>query len=179
MFDNHGLFDGPLRTSQDMRMRRITFGLSLIGLAVSVPAFAQELTAGPRGAPTLSATGVPQQVVRTRLNRFVGVETETYGRPGPNLSQAMRRDFERDRRPAAYGVAYMPVSPRAEVFARIGYGGSKSTFAGPRDDSWKYGAGAQYRMNSRNGFRADYTRQGQPRSDIKANIFSFGLVSRF
>jgi outer membrane immunogenic protein len=151
-------------------------------MLAAAPAFGQELTgqaAVSDAGRTITATGAPQQVVRTRINRFVGVETETYDRAGPYLSEGMRKDFERDRRPAAYGVAYMPIAPRAEVFARVGYGGSKSAFSGPRDDSWRYGAGAQYRMNSRDGFRADYTRQGQPRRGVKANIFSIGLVSRF
>ena len=149
-------------------------------MVVAAPAFAQvSPAAGSSATRTITAMGTPQQVSRTRLSRFVGVETETYDIASSNLSEGMRKDFERDRRPAAYGVAYMPVSPKAEFFARVGYGGSKSAFSGPRDDSWRYGAGAQYRMNSRDGIRADYTRQGQPRSGVKANIFSFGLVSRF
>jgi len=118
----------------------------------------------------------------TRVNRRMGFETESYAGAASDryLSAGMQRDFERDRRPAAYGVVYMPVAPRAQLFARVGYGGSKAGLGDPRDDTLKYGAGAEWRRSERSGIRADYTRQqGAPRKSVKADIVSVGFVRRF
>jgi hypothetical protein len=176
-----------------MTMRRCTLGLLAACLMTSAPAFAMDEIAPSQNldaarlkavAPAPTTRAVPALPVspglaRARINRFVGVETDVYERPSRDLSQGMQRDLERDQRPAAYGVAYMQISPKAQLFARIGYGGAKNNLAGRADDSWKYGAGAQFNRNARSGFRADYMRQGLPHTNVKANIFSFGLMKHF
>lgn len=150
---------------------------------MSGAAHAQDWTVYPQSSPrtssTFNAAGEPQILAGTRVNKHFGVETEVWQPDRRDLSQAARRDLERDRTPAAYGVAYVPVAKNAEVYARIGKGGARNTLAGSRDDGWQYGAGAQISREGRSGFRADYTRQGLPRSDVKANVFSLGFVSRF
>lgn len=145
-----------------------TTGAALAGL------MAPSLAAAQQFAPTVA----PQARTEARLSRFVGLESERHEPIARGAARGLERDIELDRRPTTFGVAYMPLSPRADAFVRLGYG-SKAKAEGRGEDSWAYGAGAKYRMKGRSGVRADFTRQGLPRSDVKANIFSVGFQVRF
>lgn len=122
-----------------------------------------------------------QQGLRgTRISRHAGAETERSGND-PTYLRGLEREFQLQQRATVYGVAYMPLTPKADVFARVGYGGGSR--AAPLGfgaaDSWKYGAGAQYFPNARNGLRADYTRHDFRNARVKANVLSMGYVRRF
>jgi len=86
---------------------------------------------------------------------------------------------------AAYGVGYLPVSPKLDLFARVGYGTSniKASAAGAsasdNADSWNYGAGAQYFLDGANGVRADYTRHDFTNDGGEADVWSLGYVRKF
>lgn len=123
----------------------------------------------------------PQGRHSLRLNPHFGAETE----PMPTGS-AFARGLERERnlqqRGATYGVAYLPIAPKADVFARAGYGGTDLNLAQgrtPDEGAWRIGFGARYSPNVNEGLRADYIRQDFRTSRIKANIFSFGYSRRF
>ena len=164
-----------------MTIRKLMLWTLAAGLMTCGAAQAQDWAPVATGANSFAPSGAPQTVSGARINRHFGVETENYAAgPDHDLSQATRRDLEQRRdQPAAFGVAYMPVAKNAELYARIGKGGARDTLNGEHDDGWQYGAGAQIGGSARSGFRADFTRQGMPRSDVKANIFSLGFVSRF
>jgi hypothetical protein len=142
---------------------------------------AQSWQATPQAPITnFNVQGEPQTLATGRISRHLGVQTEVFAKDSRDLSQAAQRDRELDQQQsAAFGVAYVPLAKNADLYARIGKGGSRDTLSGARDDGWAYGAGAQIIGKGAKGFRADYTRQGLPRSDVKADIVSFGFVSRF
>lgn len=65
---------------------------------------------------------------------------------------------------AAYAVGIVPLSDKLDLFVRGGYGTTKARATTgavsitDSNDSWNYGAGAQYFFDGMNGVRADYTR---------------------
>ncbi|HTK35135.1 MAG TPA: porin family protein [Caulobacteraceae bacterium] len=75
---------------------------------------------------------------------------------------------------AGYAVAYLPVTPQFELFARGGYGTTRisvksgTVSSAGSEDSWNYGVGGQYMFDGVNGLRADYTRH-----DFRNNAGSF------
>jgi outer membrane immunogenic protein len=86
---------------------------------------------------------------------------------------------------AGYAVAHLPLAQNAEAFARVGYGHSSlrvnesgtSTVAG--EDSWNFGAGFQYFLTAKDGFRAEYTRYDFRHDAGQANVFGISYVRRF
>jgi len=113
-----------------------------------------------------------------RLNRFVGVESQA-PRGADAYSKGLQRELDENRQGSAYGVAYAPVAPHTQLFARFGYGGGSGLDRANTGVAWKYGAGAQYSADSRNGFRADFTRYDSGKTRPKANVFSLGFVQKF
>jgi hypothetical protein len=108
-----------------------------------------------------------------RFNRFLGVEGEgSVGVSGdggsfipPGGTTATQYDTKQQYQLAGYGVGYLPLSPKFDLFARVGYGTNryKVDVAGGPDsrfnqESWNWGGGAQYLFDGANGVRAEYTR---------------------
>ena len=114
----------------------------------------------------------------TKINKFVRVETET---PQVNeaYSRGLQHELDQDRKGSAFGVAFVPVAPRANLFARVGYGDGSGFDRASASDSLKLGVGAEYSTGSRNGFRADFTRYDADRARPKANVFSLGFAEKF
>jgi outer membrane immunogenic protein len=93
------------------------------------------------------------------------------------------------RQGAVYGVGLVPVSPKLDLFGRVGYGATQvkshvdaaGVTASSKDTikSWNFGAGGQYNFDHANGLRADYTRQEASNGDHDANVWSLGYVRRF
>ena len=87
---------------------------------------------------------------------------------------------------AAYAVGYLPLSPNADLFARLGYGETRlnvstpGTGAGGEHASLNYGVGGQYFIDGANGVRADYTRMNfAGHSNLDANVWSLAYVRKF
>jgi hypothetical protein len=90
---------------------------------------------------------------------------------------------------AAYAVGYLPVSPKAELFARLGYGRTEldqDWTAGDQQgsttadwDSWNYGVGGQYFFDGRNGVRLDYTRHDASGDNNDIDAWAIGYTRRF
>lgn len=88
-----------------------------------------------------------------------------------------------------YAVGYLPVTPNAEVFARVGYGNTwlKRTFAQAPDlavtkvdsGSLNYGVGGQYFVDGRNGVRLDYTRQDFSKDIPTEDTWAVSYTRRF
>jgi len=136
--------------------------------------------------------GAVQGRVGARLNNNLAVEGEVGLGVGSDKDSngALDSRHRITKQGAVYGVGLLPVSPKTDVFARVGYGATqlKSQFnangvtASDKDTvkSWNFGAGAQHFFGEgANGVRADYTRQQATNGDRDANVWSMGYVRRF
>ncbi len=122
-----------------------------------------------------------------RYGRFAGVEAEgTFGvtddhstRFGPPTSTKLNRSV------AAYAVGFAPITPRLDVFARVGVGNTKVETTGlpqpikMRRDSINYGAGAQFFVTQNDGLRLDLTRESFTSGPGHANSYGLSYVRRF
>ncbi|WP_420430951.1 porin family protein [Hyphobacterium sp.] len=92
-------------------------------------------------------------------------------------------DVELNHAASLFGVARLPVSDNANLFARLGYTTAdveaSSTGVSFTDDAdgFAYGVGGEYFFDGRNGFRAEYTRHELDDSD--ADVFGISYVRRF
>ena len=122
----------------------------------------------------------PQGRETLRISRHFGAEAEPLP-AGSAFARGLQRERDLELGGAAYGVAYLPLTPKADIFARAGYGAAElSENPGrPFEDGWKFGIGARYSPNANKGVRADFTRHDFRTSRIKANILSFGYARRF
>ena len=116
----------------------------------------------------------------------LGVEPNTLTFPSvPQLSikNQLRQEL------GVYAVGYLPVTPNAEVFARVGYGNTwfKRTFAQDPNlfvnkfdaDSINLGLGGQYYLDGKNGVRVDYTRQDFSKGVRTEDSWAVSYTRRF
>ena len=87
---------------------------------------------------------------------------------------------------AIYGVGFLPLSDKADLLARVGYGNTKvkvsalGSSASADGDSWNFGVGGQYHFDGKNGVRVDYTRQEFTKDDAgHADVYSVAYTRRF
>jgi opacity protein-like surface antigen len=97
---------------------------------------------------------------------------------------------------AAYGVGFLPVTPNADLLARVGYGTTRvkvsvptqtvggvtipASSASDNQDSWNFGVGGQYHFDDKNGVRVDYTRQEFTKDSYgHADVYSIAYTRRF
>lgn len=114
-----------------------------------------------------------------RFNRYLGAEIEggvgvsgddgTFVPNGGTTSLAF--DTKQDYSIAGYGVGFLPLGEKFDLFARVGYGTARYNVGvqgqpdvGFNQESWNFGGGGQYSFDGRNGVRAEYTR-----SSIQSN----------
>lgn len=135
-----------------------------------------------------------QARVGARFHRFFGVEGEAAIGIEPNtinFPTVPPLSFKTQLRQelAAYAVGYLPLSPNAELFARVGYGVGwfKRTAALPPnvaafkfdEDTVNLGVGGQYFLDGKNGVRVDYTRQDYGRRLGADDTWSVAYTRRF
>jgi hypothetical protein len=110
----------------------------------------------------------------------VGVKDDTVDVGGTPVDIKLRHQE------AIYGVGFVPLTPHFDILGRVGYGhssiraesGGISVTDG--EDSWNYGAGAQYTFDDRNGVRVDYTRHNFQGSSISdADVWSVAYLRKF
>jgi outer membrane immunogenic protein len=122
-----------------------------------------------------------------RFGRHLGAEIELgAGVKGDDVNVAgMNIENKVNHEAAIYGVGFLPISPNADIFARVGYGTTEVESEGAggsaRADgaSWNYGVGGQYFFDDKNGVRADYTRKDFQDADIDVDAWSVGYVRKF
>jgi len=109
-----------------------------------------------------------------------GVTTDSANIGGTNASVRINDQY------AGYAVGFLPLSPNADLFARIGVGQTRlnvstpGTGASGDHTSVNYGVGGQYFFNGANGVRADYTRMSfTDHSNFDANVWSLAYVRKF
>lgn len=174
-------------------------------LAGAVAASAMALAAVPAAAQTFAPTyygtlgyafingdgdvnlGAVTARVGARFHRYfgaevegaIGVDSDRSVVSGVTVRTELKHSF------AGYGVAYLPLSPKLDLFVRGGYGGSKvrasalGVSLSDSEDSWNYGVGAQYLFDERNGVRADYTRHDFGNGHGTADVWGVSYVRKF
>jgi opacity protein-like surface antigen len=125
--------------------------------------------------------------VGVRLHRYFGAEAEgALGVDGDRsvvLGSTVRTKLKHSI--GAYAVGFLPVTPQLELFARGGYGASRIRVSTPTvrvsdsEDSWNYGAGAQYLFDAKNGVRAEYTRHDFGKGSGDVDAWSVSFVRKF
>ncbi|NBB15897.1 outer membrane beta-barrel protein [Caulobacter sp. SLTY] len=165
---------------------------SVAAIGFAAPAMAQDMT--PSGYGTIGGAfinaegadlGAVQGRVGARFGQYLGVEGElSAGVSDDSTSFAgTRANVDLNYQAGVYAVGYLPVTPKADIFARVGY--SKSEFdvsipglSGSGDvDGVAYGIGGQYFFTEKDGIRVDVTRHDSDDGD--ADVVGIGYVRKF
>lgn len=136
---------------------------------------------------------VVQGRVGVKLLPYLGVEAEAGTGFSDDTSHVRYAPFiwttttELNYQVAGYVVGFLPLTEKAELFARVGYGKAKFDYDWVIDnqslsnsnsrDGWSYGGGGQYFFDGKNGVRLDYTRHDF--DEDKVDAWSVGYVRRF
>jgi outer membrane immunogenic protein len=131
--------------------------------------------------------GAIQGRLGARFGQYLGVEGElAAGVKEDDVNVAGTNvNVKLQHQAAIYGVGYLPVSPQADLFARVGYGTSKikasaaGTSVADDGESWNYGVGGQYFLDDKNGVRVDYTRHDFKDSSENADVWAIGYTRKF
>lgn len=121
--------------------------------------------------------------IGTRFTPNLGIEGEASIGVKNDTVGGVKAELEYDL--SVYGIAFMPVSDRVELFARVGYGVTEAKFSAGgvsvKDDveSWNYGVGAQYSLDGQNAIRGDWTRRDYRDGGGDADVWSLSFVRRF
>jgi hypothetical protein len=112
---------------------------------------------------------------------YIGLEGE--GSFGAKKDTIAGTDYKLNDQFAGYVTAKAPLAHNFDIFARVGYGTTniKTSPGGGSgsDDSWNYGAGAEWFWDSHNGLRGDYLRENFQNGGADANVWSASYVRRF
>jgi len=108
-----------------------------------------------------------------KFNPYVAVEAEAA------FGVKDDADIELKHQVGAFVVGSAPITPKANVFARVGYSGSTiDTPVGEIDgDGWAYGVGGQYDFTAKDGVRVDWTRHDYDGGD--ADVISVAYARKF
>ena len=122
-----------------------------------------------------------------RFAQYFGVEGELSAGLGDDRANtfAGQVGVHLNNQEAVYAVGFLPVMPNADLFARVGYGGTTISADAPgaaiagTHGSLNYGGGAQYFFTHADGIRADYTRYDYGDNIPAANNWSVAWVHKF
>ena len=193
-------------------MRFVIAAVAFAAMGMAAPALAQEAAApsysglygnlGWAGTDTHSTmTNSIQGRLGWRFGRYLGAEAELSGGlssdhftstvTGTPTSVGVKQSIAG----AGYAVGFLPIGPNFDLLARVGYGASKYNISPAGQPSYhvsengiRYGAGAQYLFDGRNGIRADYTREhmgdfqdapGFFQGDRNANVWAVSFAHKF
>ena len=178
-------------------MKTILLSTAAIAMFAAAPAMAHSWPApeyyGSLGYSQMEADGTDAELgavtgrFGAKLTPYFGVEGEgSFGvRDDEVTIGAVTADVEHKYDLAAYGVAFLPVSPNFELFGRLGYGtteveASAGGISVTEDgESWNYGVGANYYFDGQNGIRGDWTRRDFTDDGGEADVYSVSYIRRF
>ncbi len=196
-----------------MKLLLVTVAVAALGAAA--PALAQEAASsdvsysgmyGNLGWAQTDTNDAKTQGVEGRVGgrfgRFLGVEGElkaglssghqTYDFGAGPTRTGVKQSFAG----AAYAVGFLPITHKFDLLARVGYGASRyqvdptggSNFHFT-ENGIRWGGGAEYFFDGRNGIRADWTREhagsisGFPAAFVppthNADVISVAFAHRF
>lgn len=177
-------------------MKSLIVAASAVIACAAVPALAQaqDMPApqvyGTLGYAQASEDDVDLGAIQGRLgarwNHF-GVEGELAGgvKDDSVLVGATNVNVKLRHEEAIYGVGFLPLTPKLDLFARVGYGNSdiKASAAGTSvsdsGQSWNYGVGGQYFFTDKDGVRVDYTRHDFTHGGDNADVWGVSYVRKF
>ena len=141
---------------------------------------AQEVygTVGYAGVDTDGGNlGAIQGRLGYKFNPYVGVEGEAAF--GVNDDTVSGVNVKLQHELGAFVVGFVPVSPKVDLFARVGYTSSTfDTSLGDVDgDGAAWGGGGQYHFTDKDGVRLDWTRHNYDVGD--ADVWSLGYARKF
>jgi hypothetical protein len=178
-------------------MKTLIATVSTLVAMAAVPALAQAQSLPPstvygtlgysQGRTDGVDVGAVQGRLGARVGQYLGAEAELAAGVNDDKTYVAGApvDVELKHQAAIYGVGFLPVTPKADVFARVGYGETKVKASVPgasatdRQQSWNYGVGGQYFLDDANGLRADYTRHDFKDDGGEADVWSVGYVRKF
>jgi opacity protein-like surface antigen len=172
-------------------MKSLFVAAALAALGVASSAAAQPDLYGNLGYSYVDSHGVSLSALGGRagwrVNPYFGVEAEAaFGLDDDTarVSGAPVKVKLQDS-VAGYAVGFYPVSPKLDLFARVGYGTAriKASVAGYSargdNDGWNAGVGAQYFVTDKDGVRAEFTKVGFDDKGLDANTWSVSYVRKF
>lgn len=174
-------------------MKSLFFAAAALAAFVgAAPAFAQSTGAyGTLGGADLNSNSANVGAITGRVGYrfipYVGVEGELSAGVGDDHIDlgGVRTGVHVNDQYAGYAVGFLPVTPNADLLARIGYGATDLNLSQPGRSfhnsvtSWNAGVGGQYFFDGKDGVRADYTRETADRSNLDANVWSLAYVRKF
>jgi len=134
---------------------------------------------------TLGALGAK---LGARFNPYLGVEAEAaFGVDDDSVTTfGVPVKVELKHTVAAYVIGFVPVSPNADLFARIGYGNSEieasagGVSAKADGSGVNIGVGGQYFFTGNDGVRVEYLKNSIDGDEgLEANIWSLSYVRKF
>lgn len=178
-------------------MKLILATVAAAALGAAAPAMAQPFSLngvyGNLGWSQTDQSGAKTESIEGRIGdrfgRYLGVEGEIQG--GLNTGHG---DFNLGAGPvgtglkqtiggAGYVVGFLPITPRFDLLARVGYGASHYAVSatgspnfGYTENGIRFGGGAEYFFDGKNGIRADWTREHA--NDVSNLPVGFALPSR-
>jgi len=164
-----------------MKSLMITAAAAALTMA-AIPAMSQaQEVYGTVGYANVDANGPTLGAIQGRLgykfNPYVGVEGEAaFGVSGDSNGGL---DVDLKHEVGAYVVGFVPVTPQADLFARVGYSGSKfdTTLGDVKDDGVAWGVGGQYHFTDKDGVRLDWTRHDY---DVgNADVWALAYTRKF
>lgn len=164
-----------------MKSLMIAASAAVLSLA-AMPAVSQaQEVYGTIGYANMEVEEADMGAIQARLgykfNPYVGVEGEAaFGVSGDDIIGV---DVDLKHEVGVFGVVYAPVTPKADLFARVGYTAANlDTGIGDIDgDGFAYGVGGQYYFTDKDGIRLDYTRHDY--EDGEADVWSIGYSRKF
>jgi hypothetical protein len=109
----------------------------------------------------------------------LGVDGDTLVVAGTTVRTKVKHSF------GGYAVAFLPVTPQLDLFARGGYGATRiraesaTASASDSENSWNYGVGGQYMFDALNGLRAEFTRHDFDNNGGSADAWGVSYVRKF
>ncbi|ESQ74008.1 porin family protein [Asticcacaulis sp. AC402] len=120
--------------------------------------------------------------IGTRLTPYFGIEGEAA--LGTDSDKGPGGEYKLTNKVAAYGVGFLPVSPRFDLIGRVGV--SDTDLKAPaaagkleQGTALEYGVGAQYHFDNDLALRADYTKADFNGDKGEAGTTSVSLIKKF
>lgn len=177
-----------------MKSTLIAAASAVAVLAIAAPAFAQSSDGLGHVTPYINlgySYSHPDQGnfhvldgrIGAKFGRYVGVEGEVgFGLNSQTISGVKIKPTSSY---AGYGVAFLPVAPNLDLYARVGYGHANvrgtigSTTVNIGQDGVNYGGGAQYFWTRNDGTRLEFTRYDFRNGGGTDDVFGVSWVHRF
>jgi hypothetical protein len=131
---------------------------------------------------TNSKLGSVNARVGTKITPHFGVEGEAAF--GTNKDKVAGSEYRLTNKVGAYGVGYLPVSPKVDLIGRVGLSDTdlKAPAAAGKFEQGTavdYGVGAQYHFNSDYAARVDYTKSDFVGDKGESAATTVSLVKKF